>query len=241
MDVAGELIKLSGVQEHPDLPGVRLLPTRLMRAAAQVLPVAGASIGMFPRYRRRAPLGASDENAVLAERWEFTVGDGPCLTAHAQLRPVLAPEPVLARRWPAFHRELISRTPFRSIYSVPITAAGLGGEVAMDLYYTCSDLSLTPAHRQDITDVTDAIIAALAAESGLADPRLPRPKWFDNEPVQTRTGVWTATDMISSAWGLLAPDALSVLRAFAFSHASTLDDIARSLTTQQLPIQALLG
>ena len=45
-------------------PGAALLPQRLARACAQVLPVTGAGMSLYFASGRRLPLGASDEVAV---------------------------------------------------------------------------------------------------------------------------------------------------------------------------------
>src|SRR3954447_10060986 len=79
MDVMAQIARLSLPRNYPDVPGPELLPSRLMRSCVQVLPVAGAGVSVFTRGAG----GASDDSAVLAERLQFTVGEGPCLAAHA--------------------------------------------------------------------------------------------------------------------------------------------------------------
>ncbi len=60
-----------------DMDGPELLPERLARACARVLPVDGAGISLFFAEDRRLPLGASDHPASIAERMQFTAGEGP--------------------------------------------------------------------------------------------------------------------------------------------------------------------
>lgn len=115
-----------------DLPGSELLPERLARASAQVLPVDGAGISLF-FSDRRLPLGASDDDSAVAERLQFTVGEGPCLSAHAEEQPIVADEGTIARRWPAFHDELVTRTSILGIISLPLHG-DLAGFGALDLY-----------------------------------------------------------------------------------------------------------
>jgi hypothetical protein len=86
MDIGAQIAKLAQVSHFPELPGPELLPTRLMKAAAAVLPVAAAGISIFISSGHRVPLGASDDTAALAERLQFTSGEGPCLSAHATNR-----------------------------------------------------------------------------------------------------------------------------------------------------------
>lgn len=115
VNVADTITALSKEQNHPELTGQELLPTRLMRAAAAALPVTAAGISAFTGYRQRVPLGASDDTAALAERLQFTAGEGPCITAHARLQPVYATAQIMAWQWPTFHAELVANTPYRTI------------------------------------------------------------------------------------------------------------------------------
>jgi hypothetical protein len=55
----------------------------------------------------RIPVGASNNDAAVAERLQFTAAEGPCLDAQALDRPVLATETVLTQRWPQFAAALI--------------------------------------------------------------------------------------------------------------------------------------
>jgi chemotaxis receptor (MCP) glutamine deamidase CheD len=71
---------------------------RLMRACAQVLRVSATGISYFSGFRHRVPLGNGDAQAVPAERLQFTVGEGPCVTAHVEDRAVLATAHTMAPR-----------------------------------------------------------------------------------------------------------------------------------------------
>src|SRR6195952_1008533 len=164
MDVAMHIAMLSQVSNQPDLPGPELLPARLMRAAAAALPIAAAGISVFTTDGHRVPLGASDDTAALAERLQFTVGEGPCLSVHGTGRALLATEEVMARRWPTFHSELVGRTPFRSILSLPLDQPHLGGNAAMDLYYEESDRALDAVQLEDVQDAADVTAALLVTD-----------------------------------------------------------------------------
>ena len=239
MSITREIARLSASSNHPDLPGPELLPSRLMRAAAQVLPVAGCGISAFTRYRHRVPLGASDEDAALAERLQFTVGEGPCLQAYSHLAPVMASAAQMGSAWPAFHSELVVRTPYRSILSIPIVEQGLMQEAAMDFYFTETDRTLDRPERHAVDAAVDVVVALLAAGSGLNDPHVPGPVWLNNASVDARALVWTAAGMIDVAMDLATPDALAILRGYAYSHRRTVDEIAHSLVTGALPVESL--
>src|SRR3954453_21240789 len=94
-----------------EIAAPELLPVRLARACAEVLPVAAVGISIFGTPDIRIPAGASDDDAATAERLQFTTGQGPCLDAHALARSVLATESFIAQRWPEFHRGLVTSTP----------------------------------------------------------------------------------------------------------------------------------
>src|SRR4051794_25812896 len=87
---------------EPGLDWPELLPHRLASACARMLPVDGAGLSLEGSAGRRIPLGASSEAAATAERLQFTVGAGPCVTAQDTREPVFAMNADLRRRWPAF-------------------------------------------------------------------------------------------------------------------------------------------
>jgi hypothetical protein len=220
-----------------ELSGPELLPTRLARAAARVLPVDGAGISLFFADDRRLPLGASDPVAGEVERLQFTVGEGPCLSAHAEGRPVVADERSLATRWPAFHDALLSRTPVRGTISLPLSG-GLHGIGALDLYVVpprdVGALSL-----RDALAVADEITAALQAQSR-ADRRTGGvPAWVDAPATDRRAIVWQALGYVNAGLGLDSEDALAVLRAHAYATGVDLDEVAGEVVGGRLPLERL--
>ena len=219
-----------------DLPGTELLPVRLARAAATVLPVDGAGISLFFASHRRLPLGASSEVFAEAERLQFTVGEGPCLSAHASGQPVIAEEADLERRWPAFHDALVTRTPVRSIVSLPFQDA-LRGFGALDLY-------LVPPHDvrtvtlYDALTVTSAIVALLEREgrpSGGEDG----PAWIGSPAAERRARVWQAMGFLNAGLDITSEDALALLRAHAYSADLQVDDLAARVLAREIPLEDL--
>jgi len=93
MSIAGRFEEALTSVTEDGLDGPELLPTRLSRAITKMLPVDGAGISLSGVDGRRIPLGASSEDAAVAERLQFTVGAGPnqqvsCL----EIVPVCCPE-----------------------------------------------------------------------------------------------------------------------------------------------------
>ena len=238
MDLAEQLIDFADERRNSGLAGPELLPVRLMRACAKVLPVAAAGISMFSRGDHRVPLGASDDTAAFAERLQFTVGEGPCLNAHNQGRPILATEAVIAERWPTFYDELVTHTPYRSITSFPVRR-GLNGDAAIDLYFTDPQPQVSPRCLADAWCAVDTVGEQLTRGWKPTANNLELPAWLDSEPARMRMMVWTAIGMVNVALQLTTAQALVRLRGYAYSHSSTVDALADSLTTGDLDIAAL--
>src|SRR3954471_13794274 len=195
-----------------DLPGPELLPERLAKASAAVLPVDGAGISLFFVPDRRLPLGGSDDAAATAERLQFTVGEGPCLSAHASGEPLLADEPTIQARWPAFHDQFVTRTPYRGVISLPLRG-DLHGFGALDLY-------LAPPHDVRSVSLFDALETRTEVSrifSSVAGARRPGgPAWLDAPAAEQRSLVWQAMGFVNAGLDVSSVDALALLRAHAY-------------------------
>ena len=220
-----------------DLPGPELLPERLARACAQALPVDGAGISLFFASDRRLPLGASDPDSAEAERLQFTVGEGPCLTSHATGEPVLADEATIRSRWPGYYDALATRTSIRGTISLPLRDE-LRGIGALDLYVVpprhIGSLSL-----QDALTVTGQVARVLQAQSDQMRSRSDGPAWLDAPAAERRSTVWQAIGFVNSGLGVPSPDALALLRAHAYANGSSLDELAAQLLSRQVPVEEL--
>lgn len=220
-----------------DLPGPELLPERLARATAEVLPVDGAGISLFFAPDRRLPLGASDRTAAEAERLQFTVGEGPCLSAHASGEPVLADDAALRSRWPAFHADLVERTPVRGIIALPL-ADGLRGVGALDLYLVPPN-GVGSVALPDAREVAGAVVACFRATSGSSPHGSDGPAWLDAPAAGRRSLVWQAMGFVNSGLGVTSGDALALLRAHAYSEGRHLDDLAAHVVNGEVPVERL--
>lgn len=216
-----------------------LLPVRLARACVQVLPVVGAGLSLL-NHDFRVPVGASDDIASSAERLQFTQGEGPCLTAGRTSRIVIAAEADIQRQWPLFAAEFFEQTPYRGALCMPLR---LSPETvgALDLFVTepedLADISLS-----DVVAVCDQIIDALTIAQAItgsvnAFSDEPKPVWLQTGAVRNRTNVWVAMGMLMTRLNTTAPDALAVLRGYAFSHDAVLDDIADALVKGRLDVE----
>ena len=217
------------------------LPIRLTKACVRVLPVIGAGLSLFSGPTMRIPVGASDDTAATAERLQFTVAEGPCFTANHSGLPVIAPVAAIARRWPLFHDQLVTRTPIRGIMATPLPG-GLTGVGVLDLYVEEAG-DLADINEDRVEAITGCIAQALTAEPMFPDLRtaslMGGPLWLDNPNVRSRGNVMLAMGMLNVALGLPMGDALAALRAHAFTAGGTVDATAFDIVHRTLPTTAL--
>jgi hypothetical protein len=221
--------------------GTELLPTRLTQACLAVFPVDGAGLSLIDKDFR-VPIGASDDTAALAERLQFTVGEGPCLDAAMERRVVVADREQLAQRWPLYAHELFTRTDFHGIAAIPLSLAP-ETYAALDLFVSDSS-RLAAVSLADVSTLGEEIVDALllsqavspTADGGSADSD---PDWLRSPATRDRTFVWVAMGMMMTEFDLVPPDALALLRSYAYSQGSDLDQVAAELTSGELDLDAL--
>jgi hypothetical protein len=215
-----------------------LLPVRLAQACVAVLPVSGAGLSLL-NDDFRVPLGASGPAADVAERLQFTQGEGPCLDAARTGRTVVARAEQIRRRWPAFGEQFAARTPFRAAISIPLPlTSDLRG--ALDLYLGEGD-SVDAVSVAATSIVSEEIVQALLvaqAITGSVNPRTEEvePAWLHGPSAQHRTGVWIAMGMLMTQLQVPAADALARLRGYAYSHDMDIDQVAAALTRGTLSL-----
>ncbi len=222
----------------PDFTAPELLPVRLAVACAHVLPVAGVGISMFGGSGLRIPVGASDDDAAVAERLQFTAGEGPCLDAHQLARSVMATESLIAQRWPQFHAGLVTRTPFRAVTAIPLPLRLQDAGTIDLMFHSSADMA-----ELDVTDADTAVseVERILGTDSVVEFSLlgPGPAWLDGPSAQSRNAVIIALGFLNVALEITAPDALALLRGRAFAAGRTVDDIARDVIDRRLPADAL--
>jgi hypothetical protein len=236
VDIAHEFATQISAAER-DFPGPELLPERLARACAAVLPVDGAGLSAFFAEDRRLPLGASDQPSASAERLQFTIGEGPCLTAHATGEPIFADEHELQARWPGFAEVLLTRTPIRGIISLPLHGA-LQDVGALDLY-VCPPGDIRSVGFADAVAVLAALTTTFATAMADEPHSESGPAWLDAPAAGRRAVVWQAIGMVDVGLDLRGSDALALLRAYAFGHDTDLDAVAGDLVERRLSLDQL--
>jgi hypothetical protein len=202
-----------------------------------VLPVDGAGMSVFFAQDRRLPLGASDDVSATAERLQFTVGQGPCLTAHDTGEAVVADEAELAARWPIFTDLLVSNTPIRGIIALPLHGP-LEDVGALDLYLRSPD-DVRAVSLADVLVVLSTLTRTFAAAMDREPHTESGPAWLDAPPAGRRAQVWQALGMLNAGLHLRTTDAMALLRAHAYTHDTVLDDVADAVVQRRLDLDEL--
>jgi hypothetical protein len=226
--IAGRFAAALDDTDAPDLRGPELLPVRLAHACARTLEVDGAGLSLVDAAQQRVPLGASSEEAATAERLQFTVGAGPCLTSQETQQPVFAVEQDLRRRWPVFTDLLFGSTTYRGVVALPLQPA-LAGPGGIDLYFRRSD---------DVSglDVFEALAVGGLVSSALSDASVwsswsptDGPEWLQGPAPRRRAAVWEAMGKVAVELEVDAPAALDLLRAAAFGGGRAVEEVAVDL------------
>ena len=206
-----------------------------------MLGVDGAGLSVLDAAFR-VPLGTSGELASVAERLQFTQGEGPCLDAARAQRVLVADAAQLDRRWPSYAAELFARTPFRGIVTMPLSLAA-STKGAVDLFVT-DERTLPAVTLADAITVADAVAEELsdtAQTSHSIDQWSGEsiPSWLTGPSAQQRRYIWIAAGIVVTRFDTTFEDALALLRSYAYGHGTDLDDLARSLVEGDLPVERL--
>jgi hypothetical protein len=204
---------------------------RLCDVCAEVSVMSGAGIMLMSED---VPLGSvCTSNAVseLIEELQFTLGEGPCVDAHRQGRPVL--EPDLADpetpRWLAFSPPALAANA-RAVFGFPLQvgAVRLG---AMNLYRDRPGPLTDDQHADGLVlaDVAAQVVLAMQANASLETVAEELEVGANFHLIEHQ-----ASGMVAAQLGVSVAEALIRLRAHAFGHDLALTDVAQAVVDRQL-------
>lgn len=208
------------------------LPSTLVESCRDLLEVDGVGISLTDEMR--VPLAATSAEAVTAEALQTTIGEGPCLTAAGHGTTLVADATSMVATWPVFGSALTSRTPFRSVASVPLKAHSGSAFGAVDLYSVEGDAASLTAMIDDAAQIAEVMAASLMEAAGATGLQGALSRWMQSPSANGRFRVWNAVGMMMAYAGEPSRDSLAKLRGYAFSHNITLDELAGRLTDRQL-------
>lgn len=218
------------------VPGVEqpeVLPDRLAAAVLEVLDVAGAGLSFTLLPDRRVPVGSSSPDAAVAERLQFSLGEGPCLQAHHDQRLVSASAVVIGATWPVYAGEMVARTPFRSAAGIPV-GASLGAIATLQLYGVPSR-DVAEVCAEDVVTVADLVGSALEVDMARRPGPWGSPHWLSGRAARARYQVWLAIGYLNGQRGSTSAESLAILRAHAFRQDVDLETAAVRVLAGELP------
>jgi hypothetical protein len=204
---------------------------KLCEVCLEVTEVTGAGIMLMSGDTARGSVCSTNPVSALIEDLQFSLGEGPCVDAYHQGRPVL--EPDLAHpdesRWPAFRGPAVDAG-VRGIFGFPLQmgTVRLG---ALNLYRDRSGSLSDDQH-------TDAVVmASVAAEAVLLMQAGAQPGQLAVElevGADFRYVVHQAAGMVSAQLGITVGQALVRVRAHAFAYDRLLTDLAEDIVNRRV-------
>ncbi|GAA2516870.1 GAF and ANTAR domain-containing protein [Streptomyces levis] len=206
------------------------VPRRVCEAVSEGLGMDGATLALLTDTPSRQLLAATDDDALTLEDIQFTLLEGPCISAARTGEPVAVHD--LRHEltpWPLFGATLRERLPrVVSVYALPL----FFGDYVLG---TVDLLGLRPhalgaEALAEAARVADAVTAALMTtrEMLLTGSRAPawepralvRAHWFDTA---------RAVGALAARRGIVQEDALALMRAEAFRTGKPLADITTGI------------
>ncbi len=230
---ANKADRFRAVLEGASGEGMTTLST-LCAGASALLPVSGVSMVLMTHGQTQGVASAIDGLASAIQDLEFTLGEGPGVTAFAESRPVRVDDLLFADgRWTLFTRGALDLGA-RSVYALPLHL----GSITLGVFTLCSYLPavLTGAAAGDAFLVADLVTeVVLATEAEITSEFLARPL----DVTDLRTVVHQATGMISAQLDCGLDDALARLRGFAFASDRPIADVAGEVVDRCLRFDEL--
>ena len=204
---------------------------RLCEVCADVSAMSGAGIMLMSNDAPMGSVCTTNEVSDLIEELQYELGEGPCVDAHQEGRPVLEPDladPVTPR-WMAFSPPALAAGT-RAVFGFPLRvgAVRLG---AMNLYRD------QPGKLSDDQHADALVMADVAAQAVLA---MQADAPLDTVATELEAGAnfhlveHQASGMVASQLGISVGEALVRLRAYAYSHDLGLDGVAEAVVARQL-------
>lgn len=212
-----------------DQPAVVGRLQRLCRVASRDLPAYGVGVSVVSDAGDVVTAAASSRASLRIEELQFSLGEGPCLTAIASRRPVAVPDllGVSGALWPGYAPAAHDHG-VRAVFAFPLQV-GVSRLGALDVYRdTPGALSTwSTARAQAYADVaTEAMLDAQQSGSSnlLADG-------------ETRFEVYQAQGMVMIQLGVAADEALSRIRAHAFADGRRMVEVAEDIIARRLVVE----
>jgi GAF domain len=204
---------------------------RLGAVCAAVTGATGAGLMLMTDEVHRGSVATTDEVSTLIEDLQFSLGEGPCIDAYNEDRPVLEPDladPSVVR-WVAFTPPAVAAGAM-AVFGFPLQvgAVRLG---ALNLYNDRAGQLSEDQHADALVMADVAAQALLIMQShappGVIDAELERGS-------NLNIVVHQASGMVSVQLDVSVAQALIRLRGYAFGHDRLLREVAEDVVARRL-------
>jgi hypothetical protein len=192
-------------------------------ASAAAIGVAGAGVILMSGGRALGSVCVSDPMTEAAEEAQYTLGEGPCVDAFRTKQPVLVPElaDLERSRWAGF-REAAQAAGVRAVFGFPLLIESVCFG-ALNLYHDRAGAL------SDDQFANALAVAHVASRTVLGWQSVAGPgslAWQLEHVPMHRAVVHQAAGMVSVQAAVSVPDAVVMLRAFAFAEDRRISDVA---------------
>ena len=206
-------------------------PARLCEVCAEVVGMTGAGIMLMTGDTQQGSVCSSNPVSALIEDLQFTLGEGPCVDAHKEDRPVLEPDLAdpATPRWLGFTPPAVTAGA-RAVFGFPLQV----GSVRLGALNLYRDL---PGPMTDDQYADSLVLAGVAAGAVLAMQADAAPGTLSTEleeGANFRFVVHQASGMVAVQLGVTVGEALACLRAYAFGNDRVLTDVAEAIVARKL-------
>jgi hypothetical protein len=204
---------------------------RLVTMAAEVTGVSGAGIMLMSGDVARGSVAVSDDVADAIEALQYTLGEGPCVDAYRQDRPVLEPDLRVPQtvRWTAFAPAAVAAG-VAAIFGFPLRT----GSVRLGALNLYRDRAGPLSDDQ----YADALVAAEVVCRALLTMQAGAPPGSVSTEIERDADfgfvVHQAAGMVSVQLGVSVAEALTRLRAYAFVHDERLAEVGAAVVDLRL-------
>ena len=206
-------------------------PAHLCAVCADVAAMSGAGIMLISGDMPGSSVCTTNEVSALIEDLQYTLGEGPCLDAFHQDRPVLEPDLAdpATPRWLAFTPPALEAGA-RAVFGFPLEvgAVRLG---ALNLYRDRPG-PLSEDQYADALVLADVAARAVLGMQAEAPPGTLAPEL--EVDANLRLVVHQASGMVAAQLGISVGEALVRLRAHAFAQDRLIADVAKEVVERRL-------
>lgn len=225
---------------HADRNDPTTTAATVAEIGSQAMPGDGAAVTLMSSDTHRHTLAATDTMITAVEQAQHIVGEGPSLDAFVGSRPVLVPDlgdAVWQAAWPGLIDRLAG-LPVAALFAFPMRLGTTMIGIMLCYRRTAGELDRDDvAFTLGAADVLSAALSQVGEDNVLVEDRQDGAWLGDGIPGSRLIHQATGMSMVQLG-GVTSAVAFARLRAHAFAHGRTLEDVSADVVARRLVLQA---